>query len=392
MLFVILILTFMNETYFLAVETSCDDTSVSVLRAKEDGKGRLKKIEALSNVVSSQTELHAGYGGVYPFLAKREHQKNLPVVFEQAIKKIDVAKIKFIGVTKGPGLDPCLWTGINFAQKLAKKYNLPLAGVNHLEAHFLANLLTLGIGEDEFAKNYLPAICLVVSGGHTLLFLATGIGDYKLLGQTVDDAAGECFDKAARILGLGYPGGPEIAKYAAYHSVEVKPPLDLLKRRFSGGLTSTTSTTSEPLLVKLPRPMMRQKNYNFSFSGLKTAILYFHQKQAEGTKKSPEYLQAMSYEIQQAIAEVLVFKTMRAAIEFDVKSIIIGGGVSANRALRGEFKKKIEESKKRFKFLAPAADLSVDNAAMAGAAAYFAFRRGETVSPDKLESQPNLGI
>ena len=249
MLFVILILTFMNETYFLAVETSCDDTSVSVLRAKEDGKGRLKKIEALSNVVSSQTELHAGYGGVYPFLAKREHQKNLPVVFEQAIKKIDVAKIKFIGVTKGPGLDPCLWTGINFAQKLAKKYNLPLAGVNHLEAHFLANLLTLGIGEDEFAKNYLPAICLVVSGGHTLLFLATGIGDYKLLGQTVDDAAGECFDKAARILGLGYPGGPEIAKYAAYHSVEVKPPLNLLKRRFSGGLTSTTSTTSEPLLV-----------------------------------------------------------------------------------------------------------------------------------------------
>ncbi|HNR80941.1 MAG TPA: hypothetical protein PKK37_00730, partial [Candidatus Pacearchaeota archaeon] len=204
----------MNEAYFLAIETSCDDTSVSVLRAEEDGRGRLKKIEALSNVVSSQTELHAGYGGVYPFLAKREHQKNLPVVFEQAIKKIDVAKIKFIAATKGPGLDPCLWTGINFAQDLAKKYNLPLAGVNHLEAHFLANLLTLGIGEDEFAKNYLPAICLVVSGGHTLLFLATGIGDYKLLGQTVDDAAGECFDKAARILGLGYPGGPEIAKLA----------------------------------------------------------------------------------------------------------------------------------------------------------------------------------
>ena len=381
----------MNETYFLAVETSCDDTSVSVLRAKEDGKGRLKKIEALSNVVSSQTELHAGYGGVYPFLAKREHQKNLPVVFEQAIKKIDVAKIKFIGVTKGPGLDPCLWTGINFTQDLAKKYNLPLAGVNHLEAHFLANLLTLGIGEDEFAKNYLPAICLVVSGGHTLLFLATGIGDYKLLGQTVDDAAGECFDKAARILRLGYPGGPEIAKYAAYHSVEVKPPLNLLKRRFSGGLTSTTSTTSEPLLVKLPRPMMRQKNYNFSFSGLKTAILYFHQKQAEETKKSPEYLQAMSYEIQQAIAEVLVFKTARAAKEFAAKSIIIGGGVSANLALRQAMQKTAGDL--GVKFLAPSGDLSMDNAAMAGAAAYFAWKRGEIVAdPDDLQSQPNLGI
>ncbi len=382
----------MNETYFLAIETSCDDTSVSVLRAKEDGKGRLKKIEALSNVVSSQTELHAGYGGVYPFLAKREHQKNLPVVFEQAIKKIDVAKIKFIGVTKGPGLDPCLWTGINFAQKLAKKYNLPLAGVNHLEAHFLANLLTLGIGEDEFAKNYLPAICLVVSGGHTLLFLATGIGDYKLLGQTVDDAAGECFDKAARILGLGYPGGPEIAKYAAYHSVEVKPPLDLLlKRRFSGGLTSTTSTTSEPLLVKLPRPMMRQKNYNFSFSGLKTAILYFHQKQTEKTKKMPEYLQAMSYEIQQAIVEVLVSKTARAAKEFAARSIIIGGGVSANSALRQAMQKAADELEIRF--LSPAVDLSVDNAAMAGAAGYFAFRRDQAVvTPQDLISKPNLSI
>ena len=382
----------MNETYFLAIETSCDDTSMSVLRAEEDGRGRLKKIEALSNVVSSQTELHAGYGGVYPFLAKREHQKNLPAVFENAAKKFDLSKLKFIAVTQGPGLDPCLWTGINFAQDLAKKYNLPLVGANHLEAHFLANLLTLGIGEDEFAKNYLPAVCLVVSGGHTLLFLANAIGDYELLGQTVDDAAGECFDKAARILGLGYPGGPEIAKYAAYHSVEVKPPLDLLlKRRFSGGLTSTTSTTSEPLLVKLPRPMMRQKNYNFSFSGLKTAILYFHQKQAEETKKSPEYLQAMSYEIQQAIAEVLVFKTARAAKEFAAKSIIIGGGVSANLALRQAMQKTAGDL--GVKFLAPSGDLSMDNAAMAGAAAYFAWKRGEIVAdPDDLQSQPNLGI
>lgn len=365
----------MNEAYFLAIETSCDDTAVALMRATEE-EDRLKRIEALSNVVSSQTELHAGYGGVYPFLAKREHQKNLPVVFEDAVKGFDLSKLKFIAVTQGPGLDPCLWTGINFAQDLAKKYNLPLVGANHLEAHFLANLLTLGIGEDEFAKNYLPAVCLVVSGGHTLLFLITGIGDYKLLGQTVDDAAGECFDKAARILGLGYPGGPEIAKLAQTYR----------------GSTPVKLTGVEPLTVKLPRPMMGQKNYNFSFSGLKTAILYFHQKQTEKTKKMPEYLQAMSYEIQQAIAEVLVFKTMRAAIEFDVRSIIIGGGVSANRALRSEFKKKIEESKKRFKFLAPAADLSVDNAAMAGAAGYFAFRRGETVSPDKLESQPNLGI
>lgn len=363
----------MNEAYFLAIETSCDDTAVALMRATEE-EDRLKRIEALSNVVSSQTELHAGYGGVYPFLAKREHQKNLPVVFEDAVKGFDLSKLKFIAVTQGPGLDPCLWTGINFAQELAKKYNVPLVGANHLEAHFLANLLTLGIGEDEFAKNYLPAVCLVVSGGHTLLFLANAIGDYELLGQTVDDAAGECFDKAARILGLGYPGGPEIAKLAQTYR----------------GSTPVKLTGVEPLMVKLPRPMMRQKNYNFSFSGLKTAILYFHQKQAEETKKSPEYLQAMSYEIQQAIAEVLVFKTMRAAIEFDVRSIIIGGGVSANLALRQAMQKAADELEIRF--LSPAVDLSVDNAAMAGAAGYFAFRRGETVSPDKLESQPNLGI
>ena len=376
-----------TEIYFLAVETSCDDTSVSVLRVKEDNQGRLKKIEALSNVVSSQTALHAGYGGVYPFLAKREHQKNLPLVFEQAItgspeysrgavKKFDVSKIKFIGVTKGPGLDPCLWTGINFAQNLSKKCHLPLVGANHLEAHFLANLLTLGIGEEKFKKDYLPAVCLVVSGGHTILFLAKGIGDYKLLGETQDDAAGECFDKAARILGLGYPGGPEIAKQAGkWKSPSLRSGQKIAESNF------------------LPRPMMAQKNYNFSFSGLKTATLYFHQKQTEEIKKTPEYLENMSHEIQQSIIDVLVAKTMRAAIEFNAKSIIIGGGVSANSALRQEFKNKIKEAKLKFKFFAPAPDLSVDNAAMAGVAAYFAWKRNEAVkNPEDLVSDPNLGM
>jgi len=364
----------MKDIYFLAVETSCDDTSISVLRAREN-KGKLEKISALSNVVSSQTELHAGYGGVYPFLAKREHQKNLPVIFEQAIKKFDVSKIKFIGVTKGPGLDPCLWTGINFAQNLAKKCGFPLVGSNHLEAHFLANLLTLGIGEEKFKKIYLPAICLVVSGGHTLLFLARAIGDYKLLGETQDDAAGECFDKAARILGLGYPGGPEISKYAKEYlrSVEVRLPQTSYGK------------------INLPRPMLNQKNYNFSFSGLKTAILYFHQKQTSETQRLPEYLQNMSHEIQQAIVDVLVAKTERAAEQFDVKSIIIGGGVSANDVLRNSMQKAAKGL--GMKFLAPSPDLSVDNAAMAGVAAYFAWKRGEIVeNPEELQSEPNLGI
>jgi len=367
--FVILILTFMNETYFLAIETSCDDTSVAVMRATEE-KSKLKKIEALSNVVSSQTELHAGYGGVYPFLAKREHKKNLPVVFEQSVKNIDISKIKFIAVTKGPGLDPCLWTGINFAQNLSQKYGLPLVGSNHLEAHFLANLLTLGVGEEEFAKNYLPAVCLVVSGGHTLLFLAKAIGDYQLLGQTVDDAAGECFDKAARILGLGYPGGPFVSKYAQEY--------------IDNGAVSKYN-------ISLPRPMLRQKNYDFSFSGLKTAVLYLHQKQTTEIKNSPDYRREMSYQIETSIVDVLISKTKRAAEEFGVKSIIIGGGVSANRSLRNRMADMAVGSGMRF--LAPSSDLSVDNAAMAGVAGYFSFRRGSQITnPEDLVSDPNLGI
>jgi N6-L-threonylcarbamoyladenine synthase len=363
----------MADIYFLAIETSCDDTSISVLKAAENG-GKLEKIEALANIVSSQTELHKGYGGVYPFLAKREHKKNLPVVFAQATVGSDFSKIKFITVTQGPGLDPCLWTGINFAQELAKKHGLPLVGSNHLEAHFLANLLTLGVGEDEFTKKYLPAVCLVVSGGHTLLFLAKGIGEYELLGQTLDDAAGECFDKAARILGLDYPGGPQISKLAQDYSQGVRP----LEPR---GLTP----------LKLPRPMLKQKNYNFSFSGLKTAVLYLHQKQTPATQKSIEYRREMSYQIEQAIVDVLVAKTKRAAESFAAKSIIIGGGVSANVVLRDRMQKAAEGL--GLKLLAPSPDLSVDNAAMAGVAGYFAWKRGEAIkNPEDLKSEPNLGI
>ena len=191
-----------------------------------------------------------------------------------------------------------------------------------------------------------------------------------MLGQTVDDAAGECFDKAARILGLGYPGGPEIAKFAK----------EFVKR----GAVSKFG-------VKLPRPMIAQKNYNFSFSGLKTAVLYLYAKQTPETQKNKEYLEEMSHDIQQSIVEVLVSKTKRAAEAFEVKSIIIGGGVSANQILRDEMKGAARDL--GMKFLAPSPDLSVDNAAMAGVAAYFAWKRGEVVKkPEDLQSEPNLGI
>ncbi|MCK4474189.1 tRNA (adenosine(37)-N6)-threonylcarbamoyltransferase complex transferase subunit TsaD, partial [Candidatus Parcubacteria bacterium] len=174
----------------LAIETSCDDTCMALLEIKG------QKMKIRNNIVSSQVKLHAKYGGIYPFLAKREHQKNLPLVFKKVIKGVDVAQIDFIAITKGPGLEPCLWTGINFAKKLAKELKKPLIPVNHIEAHILVNFI------DSNLQKIFPAICLVVSGGHTQLILMKGIGKYKILGETRDDAAGECFDKTARILGL----------------------------------------------------------------------------------------------------------------------------------------------------------------------------------------------
>ena len=241
----------------LSIDTSCDDTCISVLEVKN------KKFNLISNIVSSQVKLHAKYGGVYPFLAKREHQRNLPVVFKKATKGIDISKIDLIGVTAGPGLEPCLWQGINFAIELAEKLKKPIIPVNHIEAHILINF--------QFSifnfQNIFPAVCLVVSGGHTQLILMRNIGQYKLIGETRDDAAGECFDKAARILGLGYPGGPIIAAKAAQFSIS--------NSQFS---------------IKLPRPMIYQKNYDFSFSGLKTAVLYDFKNRSPKVRKAKEYI------------------------------------------------------------------------------------------------------
>ena len=363
----------MEKINLLAIETSCDDTAVAAVIAFVD-KNKLKKFEVVSSKISSQVALHAGYGGVYPTLAKREHQKNLPQVFKEATKGIDVKSLDFFAVTTGPGLDPCLWTGINFVQELMGGEKKPAIPVNHVEAHILANFLTKKTGETgfsgeaDFQKN-LPAVCLVVSGGHTILFKMDKIGRYKLLGGTRDDAAGECFDKTARILGLGYPGGAAIATQA----------LRWTKRK------------NKTLKIALPRPMINQKNFDFSFSGLKTAVLYYHRSQKPEVAKSTEYLEAMSHEIQQAIVDVLVAKTIRAAKEFKTKSIIIGGGVAANEKLRKTF--QILAKKEKIILLIPSVKYCGDNAAMIAVAGYFVARRGEAVaSPGDLRSEPNLNI
>ncbi|TET84488.1 MAG: tRNA (adenosine(37)-N6)-threonylcarbamoyltransferase complex transferase subunit TsaD [Candidatus Nealsonbacteria bacterium] len=356
----------------LAIDTSCDDTCISLTKVKNG------KLEILSNIISSQVKLHAKYGGVYPSLAKREHQKNLPTVLKKALKKAKSAsrrtKIDLIGVTTGPGLEPCLWMGVNFAKELAKKSNLKIIPINHIEAHILANWLP-PIHKIQNPKsknqNLFPAICLVISGGHTQLILMKEVGKYKILGETRDDAAGECFDKVAKILGLGYPGGPAIDASAA-------------KAR-----STNYGNNGSPTSIILPRPMIYQKNYDFSFSGLKTAVLYDFRSRSPKIRKSKIYIQEMCFETQQAIIDVLIKKTIRAAKNYQAKSIILGGGVAASEELRSQFKTKCLTSD--VKFLVPPKIFCTDNAAMVGVTAFY-HKNKATFNWEKIEANANLKI
>ncbi len=345
-------LCFLNNMKILAIETSCDETAVSILQIT--GNFSAPKIKILSNIVASQIKIHAPWGGVVPNLAKREHQKNLPLIFKKALKQakllISKPKIDLIAVTNGPGLEPALWVGINFAQGLAKKYNKPLLGINHLEGHIMSVLLP------KPRKIIFPVLALVVSGGHTELVLSKKPLEYKVIGQTLDDAAGEAFDKVARLLGLGYPGGPVIAKEAL---------------KFSG----------DERKIKLPRPMIGSKDYNFSFSGLKTSVLY---KIRDLKEMTPGLKAEMAAEFQQATVDVLIKKTIRAAKEYGAKTIILGGGVAANKELRRQMDEAIKILKHKPVFLMPEMEFTPtpknkslvwgftgDNAAMIALAAYF---------------------
>jgi len=335
----------------LGIDTSCDETAISILEAG-------KKFKVLSNIVSSQVKLHAKYGGVWPYLAKREHKKNLPIVFEKAIKKAKNPKIDLLAVTIGPGLEPCLWEGINFAKNLAKKLKIPLIGVNHVEAHVLINFL-------KNSKIEFPAVCLVVSGGHTILFLMEKFLKYKVLGETRDDAAGECLDKVARILGFSYPGGPKIEKLAREKIGKTK------------------------IKVKFPRPMIHQKNFDFSFAGLKTAVLYDFREREEKVRNSKEYKVLVAREVQQAIIDVLIEKTFRAAKIFRAKTIFSGGGVMANEKLRKEFSKRAKKSK--IKILIPEKEFCTDNALMVALSGFF-HKEKATKNYEKVKAEANLKI
>lgn len=339
----------------LATETSCDETAAALV----DARGGLKRprFRILSNVVSSQIKLHAQYGGVVPGLAARAHEKNLPHVLKLANPKN--RKPDLIAVTRGPGLEPCLWRGIEFAQSLAHKLKTPVIGVNHLEGHIYSNWLEIKKPKIGGRKIEFPAICLIVSGGHTELVLMKNYGKYKLLGATRDDAVGEAYDKVARLLGLGYPGGPIIDKIAADYSV-----------------------SPVPYAFRLPRPMLHTNDYDFSFAGLKTAVLYLIRDLKNQGKKIPR--SAIAAEFQQAAVEVLAAKTLKASRDYAAKTIMVSGGVSANSGLRRALSGR--------QILFPSRELTTDNAVMIALAGYFNWISGRTADGKKLKAEPNLLI
>jgi N6-L-threonylcarbamoyladenine synthase len=340
----------------LAIETSCDETAAAVIRAERES------IVPLSSVVSSQVKLHAKWGGIVPSLAAREHLKNIIPVIKKSIKNsgIKMEAIDLIAVTAGPGLIPALLVGVNAARTLSYLWKKPLVGIHHIEGHIYANFIRGArnvervtkyeklVPRSTFHVTRFPILCLVVSGGHTQLVLMKKHLSYEIVGQTLDDAAGEAFDKVARILGLGYPGGPIISS-----------------------LASTISDAKYHLLdTTLPRPMIKSNDFNFSFSGLKTAVLYLAKKN-EKELKNKRFIAELSHEFQQAVIDVLVAKTIRAAKKYKPRAICISGGVSANLALRKQLGKAVKENFPDTSYMIPDASYSIDNAAMIAAAAYF---------------------
>jgi len=311
----------------LGIETSCDETAAAVV---EDG------VSILSNPVASQVEIHARYGGIVPEVASRQHILAIIPIIKQAMTEAEVtwSDLDGIAVTIGPGLAGSLLIGVNAAKAMALAHHIPITGVNHLEGHIYANWL---VESSSHSAPLFPLVCLIVSGGHSDLVLMKGHGDYVLLGRTRDDAAGEAFDKAARILGLGYPGGPAIERAAA------------------------SGTNSIPL----PRAWLKGTN-DFSFSGIKTALLRLLE---EG--KIPDKADAAA-SFEEAVVEVLVTKTVAVAKEYRVKQILLAGGVAANRRLRERLAKDSP-----LPVLIPPLVLCTDNAAMIAACGYFRFQAGK---------------
>jgi N6-L-threonylcarbamoyladenine synthase len=341
---------FSNGVNILAIETSCDETAVALIEAKNN------KFRVIEDFVSSQIKVHAPFGGVVPNLAAREHLKNLPLLLKKTFKKHEITSkdIDLIAVTQGPGLIPALLIGTNSAKALAYAWKKPLVGVHHIAGHIYANFVREVKSEKLKVKSSeikFPILALIVSGGHTQLILMKKHMDFKIVGETLDDAAGEAFDKVARILNLGYPGGPVVAAEAAKIS------------NFKFQISN----------FQLPRPMINSNNLDFSFSGLKTAVLYVVRDNPK-ILKNKKLKAALCAEFQQAVIDVLVAKTLKAAKKYNPKTIMLGGGVSANKELRKQLGKAIEKNLPDAKYNTPNTRYSLDNAAMIAVAGYFQYK------------------
>lgn len=347
----------------LSIETSCDDTAISIFEVT--GGATNASFKVLANNSNSQINIHIPYGGVYPVLAKKEHTKNLPILLEASLKQAKLNKkskpVDAIAVTYGPGLEMCLWEGIIFAKDLAKKWNAPIIPTNHMEGHVLS---VFGKHKGKFAipKVKAPILSLLVSGGHTQLVLSKKFMQYEIVGETLDDAVGEAFDKVARMLDLPYPGGPQISKLAE-------------------GLRTKNKISK----IKFPRPMLHSKNLDFSFSGLKTSVLYF-------TQKNKSFIKAeVALEFENAAIECLVHKTKKAMEKYGAKTLIVAGGVAANKYLRNEMKKAVG---KKVKLLFPTQELSGDNSLMIGIAGYLNYikNKKKVPKPALIKATGNLRL
>ncbi len=340
----------------LGIETSCDETAAAIVEVAAN------KVRVFSSVVNSQMETHARYGGVVPEVAARQHIKNIIPVIEQALSQAQLSfqKIDLIAATLGPGLIGSLMVGWETAKTLAWARNLPLVPVNHLVGHLWSWLLP-PVGRDREMEIFFPHLSSIVSGGHTELVLVKDWLDLQVLGRTVDDAAGEAFDKVAKLLNLGYPGGPALSKAAQ-----------------SGKATA----------FDLPRPMIDKSGFDFSFSGLKTAVLYLHKKSQQD---SPQYLADLAASFEMAVVDTLLAKVMKAVQQYQVKMVSVVGGVSANQTLRKKLKQLLEP--KGIVVKLPELKYTGDNAAMIALAGYWQKQKGQNLDEMlALAVDPNLAI
>ncbi len=364
----------------LGIETSFDETGVAIV---ENGE------TILSQTLASSASLHKKYGGVVPEIAARKQVELMIPVLTETLNEISPQSIDAIAVTIGPGLIGSLLVGVETAKTLAMVWNKPIIPVNHIHAHIYANFLMSDkkevISEKKKDKKLItshvspitfPAIALIVSGGHTELFYMETEKQLKWIGGTVDDAAGECFDKIARLIGLESGGGPALAAEATKFKIHL--PANATHQALQAG--------DSKFNIQLPRPMMHDGSFNFSFSGLKTALM---RELKTHTEELPTFnfqlTTYLAHEAQEAITDVLVHKTLKAAQNYEAKSILLGGGVAANEKLREKF--QIHDSK--FQILAPLAALCTDNAAVVAACAYFL---NEPIPWSEVTAQPNLSI